>query len=388
VFGTGDEVLIVKVKSNSIKSEDQVCIIRSAFLGDWVTTLPFICYLIYECKVKKENIHFLIINNQGTNPVTSILGEESVISTNTYALNSSSIRTFYSSVKKARLALGKKINKVILLPFTHDNAKSILKKRLLSTLIFKGSIDYFGFSLKKPKNLSESQYSSYFNRLNISYSIKKESIAAFLKEEGFLLQKKYSQKKQIAIYANSKLEMKIWPLQNFISLINTLSKEHESEFYLIGGKEDVQFNSNLMQQLPGHVTVNILAGKLTIKDTINFLSNMDLLVANDGAPIHFAAMVNTPIVGLYTYKEPVGSWDPYLTSSFITYRADVSCKHCFKEHCPNPVCLYSINVQSVVEASNFLLNNSSRHTNEVRLLFSKQPLNYLDYTFKTPSISI
>lgn len=357
--------------------EDKVCICRSAFLGDWITTLPFVCYLLYDCHVKKENIFFLVLNNKGINPVSAILGSETVLSINTFVLNSSTLRLLYKTAATARERLPKDINKVVLLPFTHDDANSVFKKRLIAAFVFPRVVQLLGFKLTKPVILSESQYSSYFDRLNISYSIDRNIISTFLKDNGFLFPPKYNAKKQIAIYASSKLKMKIWPQRNFLSLITSLHDEFEVDFFLVGGKEDEQYNRDIINQLSGTVSIQNLAGKYDIRDTINFLSGMDLLIGNDGAPLHFGALVNTPLIGLYTYKEPIGSWDPILSDAFITYRVDVSCKHCFKEHCPNPVCLKYISEKSVIEAAVELLKNK-KPIREPRLLIKKQPLSYKD----------
>jgi len=333
---------------------DKICIVRSAFLGDWVVIVPFVTYLLFECGVKKENISFLIINNQGSNPTPIIMGPDSRLAINSFVLHSgSSVRLIRSALELRKNKQLRQTNKVVHLPFTHDDKSSVRKKRLVSKLIFASSTEFHGF-ISAPHNM-ESQYLSYFHKLGLDWTFRRDYVDALLKEEGICLSQPKSGEMKIAIYANSKLTMKIWPAGNYVAVINELSSRFRAKFFLIGGKEDIAYNDEILRQINNADITNI-AGSLRIPQLISFLGSVDLLIGNDGAPLHFAALANTPIVGLYTYKEPVGAWEPLLTERFRTFRTDVACKHCRRQVCGNPVCLTTVTPDTVISAATEMLD--------------------------------
>lgn len=365
------------IRPNFIKG-DKVCILRSAFLGDWITIIPFINYLVEICEISINDIYFIILNKEASNPAAIIFGKDSIFSKNTFSLNSSSLKKLLSSTLAVRRKLPKSINKLVLLSFTRDSKVSINKKKLISYLLFGNKVAKFGFDNLLMKNLSESQYLSYFDKLGIILNNSRINLKTFL-DESIHEKKTSSAKKKIVIYANSKLVMKIWPIQKYIELVRLLNKTYIANFYLIGGKEDYDYNEEINKKLIQEgISIENLAGKITIKDTITFLKQTDLLVSNDGAPIHFAGLVNTPTVGIYTFKEPVGAWEPLINDYFETIRTDVGCKLCYKEFCSNPVCITSIGCIDVYNLCKQLLDNNKQfEIRKANVIIPQKKINYL-----------
>ena len=354
---------------------DKICILRSAFLGDWITILPFVNYLIENCNILAEDIFFIIMNKEGINPAALILGKDSIYAKNTFILNSYKVSTLLNSAKQIKKGIPK-FNKLVHLSFTQDNAISILKKKTLSFFLFGFKVQTFGFKLTKDEPLTESQYISYFDKLNINYNTKGINLSNFLAPESYTKLAREGAEKIIAIYAHSKLKMKIWPIQNFAEVMESLNSAYKISFYLIGSKEDYDYNETLIKHL-GNKSFNInnIAGVNNINETIAFLNNIDLLIANDGAPIHFAALVNTPSVCIFTFKEPIGAWEPFINKNYITIRTEVSCKLCFKESCSNNICIKSVKTIDVINASHELLNNTD-DISSARIFIPKYTLNY------------
>ena len=364
-----------------IKPTDKICIIRSAFLGDWITTVPFYIYLINDCKVKKENIFSIILNNKGVNSVENILGPESVLSNNTYAINSQSVLTSLRSAFSLRKKPFKEFDKIIFLPFTFESKLSRLKKLAISYVFADLTIQRFGFNILTFEKIQThpSQYISYFKKLGIKFNLEFGAVKQFLISESVKLKSSQNgQSLKIAIYAHSKLEMKIWDPSNFIQVIIALNKKYKSSFVLIGSNDDFQYNEELISRLPLDINVSNIAGKISISETLSMLSEMNLLITNDGAPVHFASLLNLPTVAIYTYKEPVGAWDPFLSNQYITLRTDVECKHCYKEFCKNPICIKAIGFVEVFDSCVELLENNNSIRRQNKILIPNTPLNFIN----------
>lgn len=170
--------------------------------------------------------------------------------------------------------------------------------------------------------------------------------------------------------------MKIWPLNNFILLISEFHKHFKVNFILIGSKEDYDYNEIILSKLSDKINIVNIAGVLNIQETLEELSDVDLLIANDGAPVHFASLLNRPVVGLYTFIEPIGFWDPSLSNRYITQRTEVSSKNCFKESCSNALCIQSISVVEVLNSCIELLNYNDHKIRENRILIPDIQLNF------------
>jgi len=261
---------------------------------------------------------------------------------------------------------------ILYLPFTFERKVNSIKKLILSYFLFPVFAKRRGFlSGKLNEGMNYSQYFSYFNKLNLKTPTSRKLIDQFLSGENISIwRKENNTKRKVALYINSKLTMKIWSIENYVNLVNHLDLyfRNNIEFYLIGSKEDFEYNELVFSKINKQIYIKNIAGTLTIKDTCNFLSTVDLLIGNDGAPLHFAALVNTPIVGLYTFKEQAGTWEPIIAENFIVFRADVPCKHCYKSACSNVICLKYINYFHVLDAvKELLIDNRGITKQQIRI---------------------
>lgn len=326
-----------------LSKDDEVIIFRSAGIGDFLVIVPFINYLINIVGISEEKIHFVIINNQNLNPLKLIFENSRPIVDNSVVLNPGNI---LSETKKIKIKYKEKsFTKTIYLPFMNEPYSSKIKKLIAIKLIAGLSKKIYGLNFKKQSNNIGTQYLTYFEQLAlndfdkyIDFNI--TDILTFNQKEidNINMINIDSDKKNIALYINSKLEMKIWGVYEFYKTLCYLKENYDVNIYLIGGGEDFEYNEKFINKFNITNVYNI-AGKLSIRETISFFNKMDLLIANDGAPVHMAAYSSCAILGIYTYKEEVGSWEPYKSDRFITYRKNISCKHCYLEFCKEPFCL-------------------------------------------------
>lgn len=103
----------------------------------------------------------------------------------------------------------------------------------------------------------------------------------------------------------SAVEWSIGQWQNFISL---LPPEHV-EVFLTGTAEEGQSIRPALSHFP-HMTD--MTGKLTLRELVGFIHATDGLIAASTGPLHIAAALGKPVVGLFGDKRPVhpGRWAP------------------------------------------------------------------------------
>jgi ADP-heptose:LPS heptosyltransferase len=346
-------------KFPDIKNTDNVIFVRSAFIGDWIVIVPFINYCIEKYRLDFSQIYFVIINNKNFNPVKYILSEDHEVAQKTYVVNSSLLGLLPSISKIRELNKNTKSrNHVVYLPFAREGFLSALKKFILSIAIFGYKGKYWGFKPQFSSDFKpESQYLSLFHHYGIEkYTLGQDNLIKINRKNN--IYNPVNSVRRVGLYINSKLPTKIWDKKNYLNLILDLNSKMQTKFYLIGSSDDAAYNNdflNLYSDQLKYTDIINLAGTLSISETLVNFIDLDILICNDGAPSHLAGLVNLPVITLFTFKEPVGSWESLLGENHIAIRSDVSCKHCYKEFCDRPICISDISVDTVLEFSLLLL---------------------------------
>ena len=75
-----------------------------------------------------------------------------------------------------------------------------------------------------------------------------------------------------------------------------------------------------------------LAGQTTLKQLTVLLREADLLVTNDSGPMHLAAAVETPVLGIFTCTNPVLSGPEGALHELVS--TGVSCAAGYHKTCP------------------------------------------------------
>ena len=76
-----------------------------------------------------------------------------------------------------------------------------------------------------------------------------------------------------------------------------------------------------------------LAGKLSISELINCISNFDLFITGDSGPMHIAANYKIPTISIFgpTRSDETGQW---MNDKGIIIKKNLSCQPCMKRVCP------------------------------------------------------
>ena len=90
----------------------------------------------------------------------------------------------------------------------------------------------------------------------------------------------------------------------------------------------------------------------SILELAALLSACPLVVSGDTGPLHLAAALGVPVVGLYGPKDPAiyGPWYAHTDGLGRVVRRPVHCSPCTLRQCPNVICMPAIQVEDVVQA--------------------------------------
>ncbi len=145
---------------------------------------------------------------------------------------------------------------------------------------------------------------------------------------------------------------KRWPKERFAELADRLMKDNGGKVVFVGGPneiEDVEETIRLMNSEPINST-----GKITLKQLAALLENCSLFIGNDTAPMHIAAAMGTPTIGLFGPSTPL-RFGPYGKEHVAIYK-DVGCNPCITMHSGKKAkctkqyyCMRAISVGDVME---------------------------------------
>ncbi|MBM3462747.1 MAG: glycosyltransferase family 9 protein [Armatimonadetes bacterium] len=96
-----------------------------------------------------------------------------------------------------------------------------------------------------------------------------------------------------------------------------------------------------------------LAGRLTVAQLGGVLEKAAVAVANDSGPMHMAAALDAPTVGLFAMEKDLPDrWGPRGKRAQLVRPASFRCsEECLKETCPQMVCYEDLAPEVVVEAA-------------------------------------
>lgn len=146
----------------------------------------------------------------------------------------------------------------------------------------------------------------------------------------------------LALHPGARWENKRWPISHFVTLAQDLSRTNpEIRFVVLGSGADTALGEQIAKANPGRV-LN-LAGQTTLLELIECLRVCQLLVCNDTGPMHIAAALGKPVIGLFG---PTNPWrtGPYGQIDSVLKLA-LPCQPCMKatcHHTPALECLTSL----------------------------------------------
>ncbi len=157
-----------------------------------------------------------------------------------------------------------------------------------------------------------------------------------------------------------------WPAPNFAQLARRLVLEQDSDVALIGAPAERAYVGELAARagaLPAGRLLD-LSGALTIGELGALLADADAVVSNDSGPMHLAAALGAPTVGLFGPETPL-MYRPLGSEARALYRPPV-CSPCINVHdnklstCIHgrPECLVAIGVDEVLAALRPYLSRS------------------------------
>jgi len=163
---------------------------------------------------------------------------------------------------------------------------------------------------------------------------------------------------RIALIApGARSDIKRWPADKFIGLIQLLNEKLNLKVVLVGDKDDVPVCRYITENLK-HSVID-LSGKTSISELAVLLKRSQVLISNDSAVLHLASYLNIPIVAIFGPTDEVkyGPWP----DKYVIVKKDIFCRPCNKALCKfkTQECMQLIKVEDVARAADAILMDTA-----------------------------
>ncbi len=284
-----------------------IAVIQTAFLGDFVLSLPL----------------FQVIRNNA--PDSKIIAVCTPISTQTASLSKAIDKIIpydkrnknkgYEGIKNIADEL--KDEQVDLIIAPHRSLRTTMLSKMSGakfsigfdknalSFLYSRKVKYEITQHEILRNLSLLSAFEDINRIYNSVDLQfTDSVKTDV--EGILNAYNINQQKKIIVLApGSVWATKKWKIEHFATVAEMLT-ESGHKVLIIGAKEDREDAAQIVSK-SGAIN---LCGETSIPQSIYLLSKANLLITNDSAPTHFAGLVNCPTMTIYGPTAPEFGFAP------------------------------------------------------------------------------
>ena len=193
----------------------------------------------------------------------------------------------------------KKFFSLAKIPFEQINKGREEKKALTS---FKNKVF-------KPLKTSHERYADVFRILGYDIKLRVEDVLEKEKIDNITRDLiGYNTQKWIGIAPFAQHEGKIYPLERSLQVIEELDKKDYRVLLFGGGKKEEVLLKNIAQK---YKNVSCVAGQLNMRQELDLISNLDVMVSMDSGNGHMAAMYGIPVVTIWGVTHPYAGFAPF-----------------------------------------------------------------------------
>ncbi|MBI4212695.1 MAG: lipopolysaccharide heptosyltransferase II [Chloroflexi bacterium] len=152
---------------------------------------------------------------------------------------------------------------------------------------------------------------------------------------------------------------KRWPVRYWAELVDRLVRDSSFQVVVCGGASERELGSQL--NLMVHVPVVDLVGRTSVPDLSGVLARAALVIAGDTGPLHLAAALGRPTLGIYGPTDPANTGPRSPMARVL--RAGIPCSPCYDLRSPaecklpdrSVACMWQVQPDQAFEAAAELL---------------------------------
>ncbi|GAB4297189.1 MAG: lipopolysaccharide heptosyltransferase II [Ignavibacteriaceae bacterium] len=143
-----------------------------------------------------------------------------------------------------------------------------------------------------------------------------------------------------------------WPSKRcdavkWVEICRAIENKFDLKFLILWGPGDEKDSEYICNELG---EVSHIAPPTELREMAALINQCDLVIANDSGPMHIAAALNIPTIGIFGPTNPKAH-GPYSQNSSYVIKEDLFCIICNKLTCPyNHECMLELPVEKILSA--------------------------------------
>ncbi len=234
------------------------------------------------------------------------------------------------------------------------NLHDVIRTKILDKIYRRKGLKVF--KINKGKEEKE-QLTDVWNLNKIQLKQTVERYADVFREMGFKVELSHQlrpssvSKSGIGFAPFAQHRGKMLPLEKSYELVKVLAQKHKIYFFG-GGKSEAETLEKWEKEIPN---TKSLAGKLSLKEELNKISELELMISMDSANMHLASLMGTRCVSVWGQTHPYAGFLGFGQSEDdVVQIKDLSCRPCSvfgDKECYRGdwACLEELNIQKIVE---------------------------------------
>lgn len=164
----------------------------------------------------------------------------------------------------------------------------------------------------------------------------------------------------VGIHPGGRLGLKCWPFQRFAEVADWIATRTGIKIVFTGSESERGLIENIITKM-GNPAIN-LSGKIDLRLLTSLIERFNLFICNDSAPLHFASAMKTPTVAIFGPSKsretgPYGNLHRVVEKNYpCRYQCDENSCHHERSH----ACMDDITVEDVIEAVKAVLEEVAK----------------------------
>jgi len=133
----------------------------------------------------------------------------------------------------------------------------------------------------------------------------------------------------VCLHPGARWWFKSWPSERFGALADLIQTETPAQALFLGGEQERPKEARIAWAMK--TPFRSLIGRTGLQELGAVLARAALMVSNDNGPMHMAAALGVPVIGLFGPSDPV-VWGPW-GDGHRTFYKGLDCRACFHPDC-------------------------------------------------------
>ncbi len=132
----------------------------------------------------------------------------------------------------------------------------------------------------------------------------------------------------IGVAPYAKHNLKMWPEENMVVLLNMISAKFDAKFWLFGGKEEYEKLNSFQMRVPGSA---VLSGRLQLEEELAVMTKLNFIISMDSSNMHMAALTGTKVISIWGATDPLTGFGAWMQPDEYSVRIPVdqlTCRPC------------------------------------------------------------